>query len=202
MLDWITGFIDKFGAAGIALLMLLENVFPPIPSELIMPFAGFTAARQGSGFWTAVLAGSVGSLAGTSFWYWLANRVKEERFRNFLDRHGRWVAMDTGDLDRAKRWFGKYGAAAVFLCRLVPGLRTLISVPAGFCRMSMVPFITWSAAGTLVWSLALAYLGQQLGENYHRISDYLKIVSNVVMGAIVCIYLWRVIRWRPASPGK
>jgi membrane protein DedA with SNARE-associated domain len=197
--DWIVQVIDELGAAGVALLMLLENVVPPIPSELIMPFAGFHAASQGSSFWLAVFAGSAGSLAGTGLWYLLARRAKEDRFRSFLERHGRWLAMHVDDLDRAKRWFEKHGTAAVFLCRLVPGLRTLISVPAGFCHMRLVPFFVYSAAGTFLWSLALAYLGQELGENYNEVSEYVGHVSNAVLGVLVAVYLWRVIRWTPAS---
>lgn len=199
MMDWVIEIIDKFGAVGIALLMLLENVFPPIPSELIMPFAGFNAARQGSGLWVAVLAGSMGSLVGTGLWYVLARKAKEERFKAFLEKHGRWVAMSVEDLERAKRWFDKHGKTAVFLCRLVPGLRTLISVPAGFCRMPVLPFILYSAAGTVLWSLGLAYIGQQLGENYHKISGTLGLISNIVFGIIVTTYVWRVIRWKPGK---
>jgi membrane protein DedA with SNARE-associated domain len=199
MAEWVISVIDKVGAAGIALLMLLENVFPPIPSELIMPFAGFHAARRGSGFWVAVIAGSAGSLVGTGLWYLLAVRIREERFRSFLRKHGRWVAMNVDDLRRAKQWFARHGGAAVFLCRLVPGLRTLISVPAGFCRMPAVPFLTYSAAGTFLWTIALAFLGERLGENYDKVSDYVGYVSNAVFGIMLGLYLWRVFRWTPGE---
>ena len=202
MADWVISIIDKLGPMGIALLMLLENVFPPIPSELIMPFAGYNAARQGSSLWVAVLAGSAGSLAGTGFWYILARRIREEKFRTFLEKHGRWVAMNVSDLQRAKRWFANHGNAAVFICRLVPGLRTLISVPAGFCRMSLAPFLAYSAVGTIIWSLALAWLGHRLGDNYDDVSGYVGYVSNVVMVVMLGIYVWRVIRWTPTDPGE
>jgi membrane protein DedA with SNARE-associated domain len=198
-MNWIVQFIEKFGAAGVALLMLLENVLPPIPSELIMPLAGFNAAREGSGFWASVVAGSAGSLAGTGFWYVLAKRVREDKFKAFLGQHGRWLALDGDDLDRVKGWFEKHGTTAVFLCRLIPGLRTLISVPAGFSHMSLFSFLAYSAAGTFLWSLGLAFLGQQLGENYHQVADYLGPVSWIVTGVMICIYLWRVIRWKKPS---
>ena len=201
MLNWITRIMTEFGALGIAFLMLLENVFPPIPSELIMPLAGFVAAREQSGYWTAVIGGTMGSLLGTGLWYIVARRVGEQRLRKLLERHGRWFALDNDDLDRAKDWFERHGPAAVFLCRLVPGIRTFISIPAGFNRMPAASFLAYSAAGTFAWTAVLAFLGYRLGADYNEVAKFLEPVSWIVMGSALVLYLWRVIRWNSRKQG-
>jgi membrane protein DedA with SNARE-associated domain len=197
MFDWITKIMTELGAFGVALLMLIENIFPPIPSEVIMPLAGLAAKTEGSGFWFAVIAGSIGSLLGTAIWYWIGRRVPEHRLRSFIDRRGHWLTLDLEDLDRAKDWFERHGSLAVFACRLIPGIRTLISVPAGLSAMPTVSFVFYSAAGTFIWTFFLAYIGFWLGEDHERISAWLSPLSKIVFGTILAMYLWRVIRKRP-----
>jgi len=196
MSDWVTHAVQTLGVTGVALLMLLENIFPPIPSELIMPLAGFLSASGVVAFWPTVFAGAAGSLAGASLWYVVGRSVGERRLREWVDAHGRWLTVSAHDVDRAERWFRRHGGAAVFVGRLIPGVRTFISLPAGFARMPLVPFLLYSAAGTLVWSAFLAYAGRLLGERYERVGHYLAPVTTGVLVAAVLLYIWRVLRWQ------
>lgn len=206
MFEWISTTMASLGSAGVALLMFLENVFPPIPSELIMPLAGFLSERGQLGFWPAVLAGTVGSLAGAVGWYWVGRSVGERRLRGWVDDHGRWLTLSCSDLDRTKEWFDRHGAGAVFIGRLLPGIRTFISVPAGFAAMPFVPFVFYSALGTAMWTGALALAGRWLGRGYDQVSAYLEPVSWAVLAGVLLLYVYRVIRWRrsdaPEEPEK
>src|SRR5690349_24638888 len=132
MFAWITGVITGLGCVGVAGLTLLENVFPPIPSELVIPMAGFVAATGDLNLGLVIAAASVGSLAGALVWYEVGRRVGEQRLRGWVDRYGRWLTLSAEDVDRAQEWFRRRGAVAVLLGRLVPGVRTLVSLPAGF----------------------------------------------------------------------
>lgn len=161
-----------------------------------MPLAGFVAEQGGLSFWGAVAAGAVGSLVGAAGWYVVGRRVGERRLRAWVDRHGRWLTLNGGDVDTAKHWFERHGGAAVFVGRLVPGVRTLISVPAGFAAMPLLPFLLYSAAGTAVWTVALAVAGRMLGSQYGRVSRVLEPAGLVVLGLVVALYAVRVARWR------
>lgn len=196
MAEWIIQLIERFSYVGIALLMALENVFPPVPSELIMPFAGFVAARGDLNGIGVVLAGSAGSLAGTLPWYWVGRRIGRERLGRWVERHGRWFTMSPADLERAEGWLQRHGGMAVMLGRLVPALRSVISMPAGVTRMPLLSFLFWSSAGTLVWTSALASLGWVLQNQYERVAEYLEIATRVVLGLLVAGYLWRVVRFQ------
>ena len=192
MFDWIVGFVQGSGYLGIALLMLAENVFPPIPSELIMPLAGFSAARGEPGIVWAVLAGSAGSLAGAVFWYYVGRWVGAERLRGWAGRHGRWLTLSPAEVDQATAWFQRHGALAVLIGRLVPAVRTLISVPAGIADMKLPRFLAYSAVGTVVWTAFLAGAGYLLGENYQAVSGWMDPVTYAVVGVVVAVYLYRV----------
>ena len=150
MFEWITTMIERVGPWGVGLLMFLENVFPPIPSELIMPLAGFNAAQVRMSLGAAMLAGTIGSLAGASLWYLVGRAIGAERIRRLARRHGRWLTLSVDDIDRAQAWFDRRGTLAVLLGRLLPGIRTLISIPAGLARMPFLKFLAWSAVGTAV----------------------------------------------------
>ena len=196
MKDWIQTVMEQMGYLGIALLMAAENIFPPIPSELIMPLAGFTAHQPGSKLQVSyvVLAGIVGTFAGTMPWYYLGVWLGEDRLRKFLDRYGKWLAMSGDDLDRSQRWFYRHGNTAVFLGRLVPGLRTVISLPAGLSQMPLVPFIAYSTLGSAIWISFLTGAGYALGEHYERVEHYLAPVSKIVALLLIgtfCVWFWR-----------
>jgi membrane protein DedA with SNARE-associated domain len=196
MFDWITGFVRQAGYVGVFLLMLAENVVPPIPSELIMPLAGFAAARGHLSIPLVVLAGTAGSLLGALFWYVLGRRLGLERLKRLAARHGRWLTLSPDDVARADDWFGRHGGKAVFLGRLVPTVRTLISVPAGINGMPLPSFLAWSALGTLMWTALLAGAGFLLQSQYELVADYLNPASTVLIALIVAWYLYRVVTFR------
>ncbi|MBN9409494.1 MAG: DedA family protein [Burkholderiales bacterium] len=193
MVDFITGFIERFGYLGVALLMAAENIFPPIPSELIMPFAGAAAARGELSLAGLVVAGGIGSLLGTLPWYWLGRSIGAERLRAWVRRHGRWLAMTPPDLARAEDWFGRKGGWALLGGRMVPAVRSVISMPAGIARMPLATMLAWSAGGTLAWSALLAGLGYALAEQYARVADVVDTVATGVVMVLAVVYAWRVV---------
>jgi membrane protein DedA with SNARE-associated domain len=197
MFDWIVGWVESGGYVAIALLMLLENVFPPIPSELIMPLAGFSASKGNLNIVGVVTAGTAGSLAGAFFWYWIGRAVGADRVKEFARRHGRWLTLSPGEIDRARAVFDRHRASALFLGRLIPTVRTLISLPAGVNRLPIVVFTIWTLLGTALWTSLLAGAGYLLQSQYERVSGWVNPVSNVVLAALVGWYLYRVIRFRP-----
>jgi membrane protein DedA with SNARE-associated domain len=186
--DWVVQTMESLGYFGIGLLMFLENIFPPIPSELIMPFAGFTAAKGTLNAQYATLAGVIGTILGALPWYYAGKLVGEKRLRELADRYGKWLTLSGDDIDKANRWFYKHGPIAVLLCRLVPGVRTIISLPAGIAEMPMGSFLAYSTIGTAVWCSLLTYAGYALGQakmDYHLVDQYLGPVSKIVLGVIV-----------------
>lgn len=201
MLDWIAAFLDRFGYLGVALLMFAENVFPPIPSELIMPFAGFAAAQGRLSPAGVVLAGTLGSLAGGTLWYLVGRRLGLARVRRLAERHGRWATIDVAGVDRAEGWFERHGGKAVLFGRLVPAVRTLVSLPAGVAAMPWARFAALSAVGTSLWTAALALAGYLLEERYARVETVAEPVGNLVVGSAAAWYLWRVLTWRRRAPG-
>ncbi|HXW07345.1 MAG TPA: DedA family protein [Vicinamibacterales bacterium] len=197
MFDWITGVIGRLGYAGVAGLTFLENVFPPIPSELVIPLAGYVAAQGDIRLMLVIATASAGSLAGASVWYLIGRRVGERRLRAWVDRHGKWLTLSGKDVDRAQLWFSRHGNIAVFFGRLVPGVRTLVSLPAGFARMPALPFVVYSALGTILWTAALAYAGVALQSNFTIVGDYINVLTNVVLGVIGVMIATRYVRcWR------
>jgi membrane protein DedA with SNARE-associated domain len=196
MFDWITAFVQKTGYLGVGLLMFAENVFPPIPSELIMPLAGFTAAQGRLSIVLVVISGGAGSLLGATAWYYIGIWLGLERLKRFAAHHGRWLTMSPDEIEGARLWFDRHGSAAVLVGRLVPGIRTLISVPAGIAPMPLGRFLIYSSAGTGIWTAFLAGSGYLLESRYDRVAAYADPVSNIVVGLIVLLYLYRVPRGR------
>jgi membrane protein DedA with SNARE-associated domain len=194
MFEWITSIINSFGYLGVALLTFLENVFPPIPSELIIPLAGFVAANGTLRLEFVIFAATAGSLAGGWLWYEVGRRVGERRLRKWVDDHGRWLTLSAADVDRAQQWFHRHGRVAVLLGRLVPGVRTFVSLPAGFARMPRWAFLLNSALGTALWTGALAYAGVLLQANFQRVGDYVNIATNVLLGGFAAFLVWRYVR--------
>ncbi|MCA0994336.1 DedA family protein [Alloyangia pacifica] len=192
MFDWISGFIDAVGAFGIGVLMFLENVFPPIPSELIMPLGGFNAAAGTEHLVWVIVAGSIGSLAGALFWYWIGRKLGTHRLKRLAAKHGRWLTILPEDLDRSNDWFTRHGGSAVLIGRLIPTVRTFISVPAGVARMPLASFMAFSAVGTVSWTAFLAFAGFLLGSQYGLVAGWLDPVSTAVVVGIVGVYIWRV----------
>ncbi len=198
--QWIIDFVSRTGAFAVFLLTLLETVFPPIPSELIMPLAGYLASRGDMNLTAAIVGGTLGSVVGALALYWLGLRYGQRRLLEFADRHGRWLTLSRGDLERASEWFSRHGSWAVFVCRLIPGLRSLISIPAGIQRMPLLVFVLVTALGSAIWTALLVYMGYVLGRNFEQVGEYVGVISEVVIGLIVVMYLWRVVRRKGGAP--
>lgn len=199
MAQWITNIMNSLGYLGIAFLMFLENLFPPIPSELIMPFAGFTVAQGKMNFALAVLAGLVGTLLGALPWYYIGYVFGEERVKRFADRYGRWLTITSRDIDKANRWFDKNGKTAVLTGRLIPGIRTFISLPAGLNRMPFLPFVIYTSVGSLVWIGLLTFAGYTLGNNYKLVEEYIKPISTLIIVMVVVVAILWVIKRKMRS---
>jgi membrane protein DedA with SNARE-associated domain len=203
MFGWITDFVEKSGYPGIALLMFLENVFPPIPSELIMPLAGFSAAQGRLSLIGVILAGTAGSLAGATLWYGVGRWFGAERLKRFADRHGRWLTMSAAEIDQAQSFFDRHSGKATFFGRLVPGIRTLISVPAGILAMPFPAFLAYTALGTLAWTSLLAAAGAWLEGQHDRVAAWLDPVSTAIIVGLGAFYLYRVATFKPrAAAGR
>lgn len=201
MFEFIVDLVSRSGYIGVFLLMALENIFPPIPSEMIMPLAGFAAARGDMNIVIVILAGTAGSVLGALPWYYAGRIVGKDRLKRLAARHGRWMTVGPDDIEKALQTFQRHGHAAVFFGRLVPAIRTLISVPAGIAAMPMPAFLVYSSLGSLLWTALLAAAGYLLEANYAVVADYIDPVSKVVVGLVVAVYLYRLITYRshPAS---
>jgi membrane protein DedA with SNARE-associated domain len=195
--EWITGVIVQLGYIGVAALTLLENLFPPVPSEVVIPLAGFVAARGDLQLGLVILAATAGSLAGATVWYAIGRRVGERRLRAWVSRSGKWLTLSERDLDGAQQWFRRNGTKTVLIGRLVPGVRTFVSLPAGFVGMPLGPFLLYSAIGTAAWTAALAYAGVVLRSNFALVGDYLDVATNVLFAALAVMLVRRYIKcWR------
>ena len=173
------------GYGAILLAMLLENLIPPIPSELIMPLGGFYVSQGRLDFFPVVLAGLIGTVLGALPWYGIGRLVNEERLQLWLQKNGRWLGINPQDLARSRIWFNRYGVSLVFWGRLIPGIRTLISVPAGVELMPMPPFLIWTTAGSLIWTLFLTITGFYLGDNYTSIVNWIRPFSSIFKTIII-----------------
>lgn len=194
MFDFITSLLASTGSLGVAALMLFENVFPPILSEVIMPFAGYLAAKGDLSFVSVVIAGTIGSVAGAFLWYWIGSAVSEARLRRLIARHGRWLTISEQDLDRSLSWFRRNGGKAVFLGRIVPGVRTLVSVPAGMTGMPLLPFLLYTGSGSLLWTAALTISGYLLEAQFAKVEMWINPVTNVLLLGLLGLYVWRLLR--------
>ncbi|HVL19619.1 MAG TPA: DedA family protein [Amaricoccus sp.] len=187
--------IDGTGYAGIFLLMMLETVFPPIPSEVIMPIAGVRAATGPMTLWGVIASGTAGAMVGNLFWYLVARWVGFKRFCPFIERHGRWLTMDWYDVEKVERLFGRFGPVVVAIGRLIPTIRSVVSIPAGLVRMRLRRFLFWSALGTGAWSGLLAAAGYLLGQSFARVDEVLGPLSSIIVTLIIVFYIWRQATW-------
>tara|TARA_B100000965_G_scaffold388435_1_gene392962 strand:+ start:74 stop:730 length:657 start_codon:yes stop_codon:yes gene_type:complete len=173
------------GYGAILLAMFLENLIPPIPSELIMPLGGFYVFQGQLDFFPVVLAGLIGTVFGALPWYGIGRLVNEERLAQWLDKNGRWIGINPQELARSRKWFNRYGVSLVFWGRLIPGIRTLISVPAGVELMPITPFLVWTTAGSLIWTLFLTITGYYLGDNYRNIAQWISPFSSIFKTVLI-----------------
>ena len=196
--DYISLAVEKNSTIAyltICLAMFLENIIPPIPSEIIMPLGGFFVYQQKLNFYILVFWGLLGTILGSLPWYYLGRLVNEKRLSNFLDKKGKYLGITSKDLAKSKRWFDKYGVSLVFWGRLVPGIRTLISVPAGMELMPLRKFLIWTTFGSLIWIALLTYAGYLFGENYQIIEIYLNKIKYIVKPIITLLIVYFFIKF-------
>ena len=195
--DYISLAVEKNSLIAyltICLAMFLENIIPPIPSEIIMPLGGFFVYQQKLNFYILVLWGLLGTILGSLPWYFLGRLVNEKRLSNFLEKKGKYLGISSNDLIKSKKWFERYGVSLVFWGRLVPGIRTLISVPAGIELMPLKKFLIWTTFGSFIWVVLLTYTGYLFGENYQIIEIYLNQVKYVIKPILILIFLYFLIK--------
>ena len=199
MTDWIIQTISDLGYLGIFLVMLAESIFPPIPSELIIPFAGFAAANGDLNLFGVLATATFGAVVGMLPWYFAGRLFGLDRVRWLADRYGRLLTMNAEEIDTAVGFFRRYGPAIVLFGRLLPIIRTLISIPAGLARMSLPIFLLASTAGALIWNTVLTLSGYILHEHYEVIEVVLDPLSYLVLAGVVLLYLFRVVTWKPSK---
>ncbi|MEX2431650.1 MAG: DedA family protein [Dehalococcoidia bacterium] len=195
MQSWITEVMEQFGYLGIFFMVTLENVFPPIPSEIILPFGGFMTTYTGLTIPWVIASATAGSVAGAAALYGIGNLFDVETLEKIVGRWGRFLRVKVEDIHKAAAWFDRYGPWAVFFCRMIPLVRSLISIPAGMSNMHFGLFLLLTAAGTLIWNTVLVSAGAILGQSWEDILQFLKVYSVVtyaVLGvaAAAFIVLW------------
>lgn len=192
--QWVTDVIDALGYPGVAFLVALENVFPPIPSEVVLPLSGFVAGRGDASLLIMIVAATIGSVVGALILYGLAAWIGPTNLHRFVGRWGRWFQVKPDDLGRAEAWFDRRANTAVLVGRCVPLIRSIVSIPAGFRRMPLVPFVVNTTIGSLVWNTALIGAGALLGDRWESVGDYIGILQWVVIVVIVGLVAWFL--WR------
>jgi membrane protein DedA with SNARE-associated domain len=196
MFDFLREFVESGGYIAVFLLMLAENLFPPIPSEAIMPIAGFNAADGKLSLIGVLLSGVLGAMAGAYFWYVIGRVFGYARLRALVERFGFIFTVTPEELDKAKALFDRHARKAVFFGRLLPAIRSVISIPAGVAAMPHVAFLFWSLIGTVIWTCFLTFAGYILHAQYELVVGWVNPVSNIVAGLVVLLYLYRLITGR------
>jgi membrane protein DedA with SNARE-associated domain len=192
MSDWIARLIEQSGYLGVGFLMFLETIFPPIPSEVIMSFAGVAAGQGKLDYGLVVASGTAGAMLGNTFWYLAARALGIQRLEPFIRRWGRWITMSWAEVKQAEKWFELHGTFFVFLGRLLPTVRSLVSIPAGLLKMSFRRFLLASTLGTTIWTAVLAGAGYKLGENFTDVEKILGPAANAILVVLIAGYIYRV----------
>ncbi|WP_392508802.1 DedA family protein [Naumannella halotolerans] len=191
IVDWVVGLMELIGAPGAGLAVALENLFPPIPSEVILPLAGFTAARGGMNLAEALIWTTAGSLVGALALYALGALIGRDRIRWIIDK---MPLVDVEDYDKTEAWFIKHGKGAIFFGRMIPIFRSLISIPAGVTRMSLPLFILFTTAGSAIWNTIFVMAGYLLGDNWHIVEEYASIFQKIVIAVVVAALAYWLFR--------
>lgn len=190
MQEWIVQIMDQFGYWGIALLIAIENVFPPIPSEVILTFGGFMTTYTSLNTWLVALFATVGSVVGALVLYGVGRILKPERLEKLLSgKLGRILRLKPEDVDKADKWFRRKGKATVFFCRFIPIVRSLISIPAGMSKMNMGIFLLLTTVGTSIWNIVLVMLGAFAGASWEKIAGYFDIYGKIALIVIAAAFL-------------
>lgn len=188
--NWAKDVIEAVGYPGLAFLITLENVFPPIPSEGVLPMAGFLAGEGKMNLVLAIIAATIGSVVGALILYGVGHWFGEDRVRALVRRWGSWLGVSERDVDKADAWFDRYGGVAVMICRVVPIVRSLISIPAGLRQMPLGMFMLYTALGSAVWNTILIGAGWILGDNWERVAVYVDYLEYVAIAVVVIFAVW------------
>lgn len=202
MQEWIISVMNQFGYAGIAMLIAIENIFPPIPSELILTFGGFMTTYSKMNVWLVTLFATIGSVFGAIVLYGIGRLLTPERLEWIIDKWGHILGLKKQDIGRAESWFNRKGGTTVFFCRFIPIVRSLISIPAGMSRMHVIKFLLYTTIGTAIWNAVLVNLGAIAGVGWERIANYMNIYSYIgcaVLAAISIICLVWFMKRRKAK---
>jgi len=191
---WATDLIDRLGYPGVGFLVALENVIPPIPSEVILPLAGFQADQGDFNLFLLIVVATIGSIVGAMILYTVGAVLGEDRIRRLVGRFGKYVLVTTGDIDKATSWFKRHGRSAVFFGRLVPVVRSLVSIPAGVEKMPLGTFLIYTAIGSAIWNTILIVAGYLLGTQYDRVEGFVKVFQYVVIAAVLVAVAYFVYR--------
>lgn len=202
MFEFITRFLADHGYLGVFALMAAENVFPPIPSEMIMPFAGFVVARGELDLAGVLVCGTIGSVAGSLPWFYAARAYGCTRLKKIAERKARWLTVTPDDIDSSVRTFRRHGAKAILFGRLVPAVRSIISAPAGIANMPLPTFLLYSTIGSLGWTGLLMAGGFLLEDKYSQVSGYVDPVSKAIFGILLAWYLYRVATYQRPNAGS
>jgi len=192
MIDFFQHLIDTLGYFGVFLLLLIENLFPPLPSEVVAPFCGYAAARGELNIVGVIAAAVFGSMVGQLPWYYAGRVLGQRRVEALAGSYGRWLTVTPHEVRRVFAWFNRYGAASVFFGRMMPAIRAVISLPAGIAAMPFGKFLAYSLAGTTIWMGGLAYAGFLLGQNYELVEEYMGPGTKIVVALVVLTYFVRL----------
>ena len=198
MSDWVVRLIEQSGYLGVAFLMFLETIFPPIPSEVIMSVTGIAAAQGKLNLPVAIAAGTAGAMLGNILWYLAARALGHDRLRPFVHRYGKWLTVSWKDVERAHGWFDRHGVAIVLIGRVMPTIRSLISIPAGLLDMRFRNFFVASTVGTAMWTTLLALAGYKLQQNVSEVQQFVGPASNAILIVLAIGYFWRL--WTHRHP--
>ena len=187
---WAEGVINQMGYFGLSLVMFLENVFPPIPSEVVLPLAGNLTNSGDFSMFGVVFWGMIGSLLGAYLFYGLGVLFNEDKLRRFVEKYGKWAMITVEDFDKAIEFFDKYGPFTIFFGRMVPIVRSLISIPAGMHRMKLLPFTLYTIVGTSLWNIILAVAGKILGPQWPKVIEWIDVYQNIVIVLILILVVW------------
>lgn len=187
MQNFLEEIINQFGYAAIVVLIAVENIFPPIPSEVILTFGGFMTAATDMTVTGVIIASTAGSVGGAVVLYYLGSILGAERMKRIVMKYGKWLRLTTDDVDKSYGWFNKYGSWTVFFCRFIPLIRSLISIPAGMSRMNMLKFLVLTTIGTFIWNTVLVNLGASVGENWEDIVAVMDVYSNIAYAVIAVL---------------
>lgn len=199
MHELIVEIVDRLGLLGIALLMALENIIPPMPSEAIMGSAALAIEQGRLSFWPVMIAGTLGTLAGNYFWFWVGYRLGYERLAPFIERYGRWLTLEWEDVERASIFFYKHGHWMVLLLRTTPVMRTMISLPAGLSHMPIGRFVVFTAIGAACWNAILIGGTQWLVRTFPGAAQWIGIAIIATVVLAVVGYLYRLFTWKPRA---